>query len=176
MPRSLGHRWIAFFAFFAIAVLLPLRANASIVPVCENDVASMMAPPPSDPICEIVTTVSETTGETSAAPICDPRGATALAPPRILPVADARIEATPSCGADGLTPFVTPNHRGGSDALGPALAIDYATLGSHFLVPPAAISEAPDFIVEQEAERSGFERRVEHPPRRFIFRDPSRSP
>lgn len=165
MPRSIGHTWIAFFAFFAFAVLLPLRANAAILPVCENDVVSMMAPPPSEPICEIVTTVSETTGETSAAPICDPRGATALAPPRILPVADARIEATPSCGTEGSQLFVTPNHPSGSDAIGPALAIGYATLGNHLLVPPAAISEAPDFVVEQEAERVGFERRVEHPPR-----------
>ena len=92
---------LAFVLALALAWLLPRVAQAALVPTCDAaELASKMAPP-DEPSCTVVTrVVDRATGATQAAPMCDPRGASAVAPQRVLPVDDARIEATPSCGAD----------------------------------------------------------------------------
>jgi hypothetical protein len=149
---------------FALALVLPLRARAAIVPICEDEPMTL-APAPSEPSCAIVTSVDEVTGETSAAPICDARGASSIAPPRILPITDARIDAVPGCNGQDAWPSVGPSSRD------PAPAAELAGPPQRALLAPELVVAGPtelvilSFAAPSGGPRAGVEQGVYHPPR-----------
>jgi hypothetical protein len=148
----------------AAALLLPARARAAILPVCERDEVATVQAPPQDPVCEVVTTVDDVTGVTKAAPICDPRGASAVAPPRVLPVADARIEARPSCSFDDLSKAFTPSRDEAPPSGAPALALEPALLAPFGAVPWSGYVTGHDFLEPLGAARAGVRREIDRPP------------
>lgn len=151
---------------FALAMVLPLRAGAAIVPVCEEDRMTLVAPP-DEPSCTILTSVDDATGETRDAPICDPRGASSVAPPRTLPVADDRIDAAPGCDGGGdPSPSVGPNSRHPVPASELSSAPQQALPVPEFVLPaPFAPAASFSFIATAGGPRSGVEQGVYHPPR-----------
>lgn len=168
MLRPPLHRLVAFLAF-ALAVCLPLSASAAIVPVCEAEVATEAPAPDLDaqitPSCEVVTSVDDETGETSAAPLCDPAGASAVAPPRIHPIADGSIEAAPSCGDTEGAPSVgprSPDPLQGGELGG---AVHQAVLVPELSVPPPFGGEELLAPPVTGGPRVGFRRGIDHPPR-----------
>lgn len=165
MSRHAVQRFLTLLTF-ALALVLPLRAGAAIVPICEDEPMTLAPPPvPSEPACAIVTSVDEVTGETSAAPICDPRGASSIAPPRILPIADARIDAAPGCNGQDAWPSVGPSSRDsapGGDLAGPP---QRALLSPELVVPGPAELVVLAFAAPPGGPRAGVEQGVYHPPR-----------
>lgn len=166
MSRPAVQRFLTWLTF-ALAMVLPLRAGAAILPLCEDDAMSTspLAQAEPEPSCTVVTSVDEATGETSAAPICDPRGASAVAPPRLLAVSDARIDAAPGCDEGVSGPVVGQGSRD---------AIPGGELGGYALY--AVLAPAPELAALWEAvllaptppvlgPRAGISRRVDHPPR-----------
>ncbi|WP_438020128.1 hypothetical protein WMF18_14135 [Sorangium sp. So ce315] len=150
---------------FALALVLPLRAGAAIVPVCEEDRMTIVAPP-DEPSCTVLTSVDDATGETRAAPICDPRGASSIAPPRTLPVADDRIDAAPGCDGGDLWPKVGPNSRNPVPTGELASAPQQALLLPELVLPaPCAPVTRVSFIAPAGGPRAGVGRGVYHPPR-----------
>lgn len=152
--------------FVLLVLLLPLRAHATIVPLCEDDRITLV-PAPSEPSCTVVTRVDDVTGETSAAPICDPRGATAIAPPRILPMTDARIDAVPGCdGGELSSPRVGPRSHDPLAAGELGCATQPALLLPDLVVPPAYVNLAPASCTPVAGgPRLGVARGIYHPPR-----------
>lgn len=149
---------------FALALVLPLRAGAAIVPVCEDEPATL-APAPSEPSCTIVTSVDDVTGETSAAPICDARGVSSVAPPRILPITDARIDAAPGCDGQEARPSVGPSSRDPAPAGDLAGSPQRALLMPELVVPGAPEIVTLTFAAPPGGPRAGVARGVYHPPR-----------
>ncbi len=151
----------------ALALVLPLRAQAAIVPVCEDDAVSAMPPPPSEPepSCTVVTSVDEATGETSAAPICDPRGASAVAPQRVLPISDARIDAAPGCGESEAAPAAGPSPRDHLPGIEAASVVVHAVLSEAPVLLPCGDDELLPATPVEGGPRAGALRRVDHPPR-----------
>ncbi|AUX22171.1 hypothetical protein SOCEGT47_026720 [Sorangium cellulosum] len=149
----------------ALALVVPLRARAAIVPVCEDDRMTIVAPP-DEPSCTVLTSVDDVTGETRDAPICDPRGASAVAPPRILPITDARIDAAPGCDGGDPWPKVGPSSRHPAPASELASAPPHAVLVPDFVLPAPGQSVATFTSVPPTGgPRSGVEQGVYHPPR-----------
>jgi hypothetical protein len=157
---------LAFLLTLACVLLLPVRAQAALLPTCDASELASTIVPPDEPTCTVVMrVVDQATGATTAAPICDPRGASAIAPPRILPVDDARIKATPApCGEAGLAPLSGPDARSAPHAAPAALA-DYALETSPPLVPPAPLTGTLERIAGNVRPLHGFVRDIEHPPR-----------
>lgn len=150
---------------FALALVLPLRARAAIVPVCEDDQMTIVAPP-DEPSCTVLTSVDDATGETRAAPICDPRGASSVAPPRTLPITDARIDAAPGCDGGDLWPRVGPNSRHPGPVSELSSPPQQALLVPQLVLPAAWAPVAlVSFLAVPGGPRSGVEQGVYHPPR-----------
>jgi hypothetical protein len=155
----------------ALALVLPLRAAAAIVPACEVDLMTVAQQAEhqldlAEPRCTVVTGVDEETGEAKAAPICDPRGASAVAPPRILPVSDARIDAAPGCNSSEFGPAVQPLPQEPAAPAELSGQAYQAVLALPPPVPPAA--PAPQAIPASWVEGGplpGYTRGVYHPPR-----------
>jgi hypothetical protein len=147
-------------AAFALAVLLPLRASAAIVPACEPDAATWM-PVAVESSCD---TDENPIANGVAAPICDPDGASAVAPPRLLPIPDARIEAAPACDAASVSPMVGPRGNDHPAITSPAI-IDHATLTGGLFVPPAPLLACVDAPDPAGGPRAGVADDVYHPPR-----------
>lgn len=151
---------------FALALVLPLRARAAIVPVCEDEPMTLApAPAPNEPSCTIVTSVDDVTGETSAAPICDARGVSSVAPPRILPITDARIDAAPGCDGQEARPSVGPSSRDSAPAGELASSPQRALLMPELVVPGPPELVILAFAAPPGGPRAGVERGVYHPPR-----------
>jgi hypothetical protein len=166
MPRHAVQRlWM--FCAFALAVCLPLRLEAAILQVCENDAVSL-APIEADfgfaPRCELMAGADDAAGDAGPAPLCDPRGASAVAPPRIHPIADARIEAA-GCGEGERRPSVEPSSRDPVPA-GDIGGSAHDALSVPDLALPPAPTEAvlPAFFFEG-GPRAGHRPGVYHPPR-----------
>jgi hypothetical protein len=161
----------------AVALLVPLRAHAAILPACENRELLSLAPPPAPsillvdqpgepaPVAACEAPSGEPEGDSKVAPMCDPRGASIIAPPRIHPVNDDRIEASPSCELELTIARIGPGPRDSSSILFGAALAAYATLGDSALVPPACSELAPDYPPAEGKARSGVARDVYHPPR-----------
>ncbi|MGK3982223.1 hypothetical protein WME99_04260 [Sorangium sp. So ce136] len=150
---------------FALALVLPLRARAAIVPICDDDRMTIVAPP-DEPSCTVLTSVDDATGETRDAPICDPRGASSVAPPRTLPVADDRIDAAPGCEGSDPWPTVGPSSRH------PVPVNELASTPQPALLLPEFVFPAPctpvalfSFMALPGGPRAGVEQGVYHPPR-----------
>ncbi len=160
-----GVAQLVFLLTLACAWLLPRAAQAALVPTCDAAELASKITPPDEPSCTVVTRiVDQATGRTTAAPICDPRGASAVAPQRVLPVDDARIEATPSCGADQLAPLSGPDARGAPRAL-PAGLAEHALPIAEPVVPNAPLSGVLDPFEVPSRPLTGFTRGIDHPPR-----------
>jgi hypothetical protein len=147
-------------AAFALAVLLPLRASAAIVPACEPDVVTWM------PVAFETSCGSDENpiADGIAAPICDPDGASAVAPPRLLPIPDARIEAVPACDEASIGPMVGPRGNDHPAITSPAI-IDHATLTGGLVVPPAPLLACVGAPEPAGGPRAGVAEDVYHPPR-----------
>lgn len=164
MSRRVAAQLI-FLMTLACSLLLALGAQAALVPTCDAAELASRFSPPEEPSCTVVTrVVDEATGATTAAPICDPRGASAIAPQRILPVEDARIDASPSCGADALAPVTGSNARSAPYAAPAALA-DQALPSADSVIPPATLSATLEYLEPVHRPLCGVRRAVEHPPR-----------
>ncbi len=184
MSRHLLQRFAVWTAF-AVALLFPLTASAAILPLCEVDAATMMprapaAPPqiplafaaaeePSSPCSELSAAAADSDDavvDSKIAAFCDARGASAIAPQRILPINDGRIEATPSCARlDSSGQTIAPSSQDGHATGGAALLLDPAALGAAALIPPAASELLPAYAPVLDAEHTGIEQAVYHPPR-----------
>lgn len=164
MSRHVVQRILTLLAF-ALALVAPMRARAAIVPVCEDERMTIVAPP-DEPSCTVLTSVDDATGETMAAPICDPRGASAVAPPRILPITDARIDAAPGCDGGVPWPQVGPNSRHPAPVSELASAPPQTVLVPDFVLPaPAQPVASFSFEPPPGGPRPGVEQGVYHPPR-----------
>lgn len=156
---------IIFLMTLACSLLLTLGAQAALVPTCDAAELASRVSPPEEPSCTVVTrVVDQATGATTAAPICDPRGASAIAPQRVLPVEDARIDASPSCGADELAPVTGSNARFAPHAAPAALANE-ALPSADSVIPPATLSATLEYLKPTVGPLYGVRRAVEHPPR-----------
>ena len=183
MSRHLLQRFAVWTAF-AVALLFPLTASAAILPLCEVDAVTMMprmpAAPPQIPLAfaaaeEAATPCGElsaaadsedTVVDSKIAAFCDARGASAIAPQRILPINDARIEATPSCAhLDSSGQTIAPSSHDGYATSGAALLLDPAALGASATIPPASSELLPAYAPVLDAEHTGIEQAVYHPPR-----------
>jgi hypothetical protein len=157
----------------AVALLVPLRARAAILPACENRELFTLSPSlplgdtPPEPAANAAcaTPHSEPEGQANVAPMCDLRGASMVAPPRVHPVNDDRIEATRSCEVSSASPMIGPSPRDASAIHAGAALAAYAMLGSSPLVPRAFSEPAPAFLPTRGEARAGVERDVYHPPR-----------
>ncbi|WP_234023750.1 hypothetical protein [Sorangium cellulosum] len=150
---------------FALAMVVSLRARAAIVPVCEDDRMTIVAPP-SEPSCTVLTSVDDETGETRDAPLCDPRGASSIAPQRTLPMTDARIDAAPGCLGGDAGPSVGPNSRHPVPTSELASTPQQALLLSDLVLPaPYASVAHVSFLPRPGGPRAGVEQGVYHPPR-----------
>lgn len=182
MSRHLLQRFAVWTAF-AVALLIPLlvsrSAHAAILPLCEVDAVSMMPRAPAalplafaDEPLTPCTGLSAATGneedvvDSKIAAFCDARGASAVAPQRIHPINDARIDATPSCARlDSSSPTIAPSSHEGLAVGSAALLLDPAALGAATMIPPAASELLPANAPVTDAECSGIEQAVYHPPR-----------
>lgn len=180
MSRHLLQRFAVWTAF-AVALLFPLTASATILPLCEVDAVTMMprtpaalplafvaAEEPASP-CDEISAAADSEEEVAASKIpafCDARGASAIAPQRVHPINDARIEATPSCArVDAPAQTIAPSSHDGNVAGSVALPLDPAALATATQIPPAPSELLPAYAPVTDAERSGIEQAVYHPPR-----------
>ncbi len=177
MLRVAVLRALAFTAIFAVVWLVPLRAYAAIVPVCDGDVSSTLgyAPGPSvrmaqedgdetelgcaDPMADL------DEGDPQIAAMCDARGATAVAPGRIHPMTDARIDAVVSCDGTTVGPLLGPSQGDESPATSPFATVPDAALEASFDLRPAFAFELPAYPPVEGAPLRGVQREVDHPPR-----------
>jgi hypothetical protein len=146
----------------AVGVLVPLRASATILPLCELQPAASMMP---EPTCETTAADDDDGGDPSIAPMCDLRGASVVAPPQIFAVDDARIEAgRRSCSDQGIAAALSPLPRE-SPVPPSAASTDVTTLAALLPLPPPADSITIDFVADGETPSDGVSRSVYHPPR-----------
>lgn len=147
------------------AWLVPSRAHAAIIPVCDAPVLLTRMPVP-DSLCTFVETIDEETGETSVAPICDPRGASAIAPQRILPVSDATLDVTPGCSQEAQA-FASLSPDGGdhNSHAERSLVLDLAVLPQGLPLPPLADDATFSSFEVRGGPRPGERVGVFHPPR-----------
>ena len=179
MPRHFLQR-LAVLTAFAVALLFPLTAGAAILPLCEVDAVTMMprtpaalplafaaAEEPASPCDELSAADGEDeVVDSKIAAFCDARGASAIAPQRVHPLNDARIEATPSSArVDASAQTIAPSSHEGYAAGSAALPIDPAALSAATLIPPAPSELLPAYAPVTDAECSGIEQAVYHPPR-----------
>jgi hypothetical protein len=164
-------RLLATAAFFAVTWLAPLRVFAAIIPVCDGDAVSGWAPVapalPSDPsstdACPSSAAASDEV-EPHVAAMCDARAATVVAPNRIHPMSDARIDAVLCNGIDH-GPFASaPSNNFSIDGLS-WVNVDPAMLIEPLFVRPQIYFELPPMFVVAGEPRSGYGRKVYHPPR-----------
>lgn len=172
MPGRFAHRWnavparaivrVATAFAFVLTLLLPLRAGATIVPVCEHD-AMTVAPVVLETPCDTNAADNEI-ADGNAAPICDPRGASAIAPLRLMPIPDARIEAAPACDTMELSPSVGPS-QGDHPTLINAALPHHAVLTADVLVRPASQTALVAPPEPEGGPRAGVAQDIYHPPR-----------
>lgn len=180
MPRHLLQR-LAVWAAFAVVLLIPLRARAAILPLCEVDAATVMPRMPvlpplafaaaaeePTPSCDQLSAVADDEDgiDPRIAAFCDARGASAIAPQRIAPINDARIDANPACARlDTSTQTIAPSPRDGLATSSAALLLDPAALDAAAMIAPAPSELLPAFAPVIDRDRAGVERSVYHPPR-----------
>src|SRR5512132_54957 len=181
MSRHLLQRFAVWTAF-AVALLFPLTAGAAILPLCEVDAVTMMprtpaplplafaaAEEPATPCEEMSAAASDSEDaevDSKIAAFCDARGASAIAPQRVHAINDARIEATPSCARlDASSQTIAPSSHEGYAAGSAAVLLDPAALSAATLIPPAPSELLPAYAPVTDAECSGIEQAVYHPPR-----------
>jgi hypothetical protein len=155
----------------ALALLVPVRARAAILPACDNreliSLAPVFADAPAEPVTAECDAPLMEPEDSKVAAMCDLRGASMIAPPRVHPINDDRIEAGPSCerSSSSSSPMIGPSPRD-SSAIHVSLAlIEHATLDSSALFPRALSEPAPAYLPVRGEARAGIEPGVYHPPR-----------
>lgn len=172
MHRGFLHAFVACIAL-AVALLVPLRASATILPACENRELFTPLPLPSilfaadepaapDPACG---SADDANADPKVAPICDPRGASAVAPPRVVPVNDASIEASGTCEVELTCPMIGPAPRDASMLHSSGALVEPATIAAIAMVQPALSELGPAYPPVRGETRTGIARGVYHPPR-----------
>jgi hypothetical protein len=150
---------------FAVGMLLPLRAGATILPFCELQPAASTTPTTPEPTCESVAAADDELGDTSSAPMCDLRGASVVAPPRIFPVDDARIESGQrGCGESASASSLSPLPQESPVPVS-AASTDVTMLTDVVPLPPPADSLLLDFLTDAGTPMAGASRGIYHPPR-----------
>jgi len=170
MLRSAVLRALAFAAVFAAVWLVPLRANATIIPVCDGDASSGFSALPSLQVADAKLdcaspTPAEEGDDPQIAAMCDMRGATAIAPDRIHPESDARIDAVVSCDGTVHGPLLGPSHGEDGPSSTPLAITHHAILAGTFDLRPALLEELPPYLPMTGAPQAGFDREIFHPPR-----------
>jgi hypothetical protein len=161
-PRALFARVVGA-VVFALALLIPFRASAAIVPACEVDVETRAPATPLETSCD-TTDGSDHAVDSVAAPMCGDQGISAIAPPRLLPIADARIEARPSCSGIETGPSCGPQ-TGDPPAISSSATFERATLDTALVVPPPPFLELASSVEPSGGPRAGFGISIYHPPR-----------
>jgi hypothetical protein len=161
-PRALFAR-LAGAVVFALALLIPFRASAAIVPACEVDVETRAPATPLESSCNTAEG-SDHVVDSVAAPMCGDQGVSAIAPPRLLPIADARIEARTSCSGVETGPSCGPN-TGDPPAISSSATFERAMLDTALVVPPSPFLELADSVDPSGGPRAGFGATIYHPPR-----------
>lgn len=159
-PRAIAARLLAG-VVFALAMIVPFRASAAIVPACEVDVETRA---PIESSCDSAGR-DDHASDSVAAPMCGEQGVSAIAPPRLMPVADARIEARSACSSFEQGPSVSPQSNDPPALTGSAM-LERATLDASLVVRPAPFLD----IIALPAPiggrpLAGFGDDVYHPPR-----------
>jgi hypothetical protein len=165
-PRALLARVVGAIVF-ALAMLVPFRAGAAIVPACEVDVETRSPAMPLESACDNALTMdggSDHAVDSVAAPMCGEQGISTIAPPRLLPVADARIDARTSCSTADHGPSVGPR-SGDPPALSGSATLERATLDARLFVRPPPFTEMAGFPEPSGGPRAGFDIAIYHPPR-----------
>lgn len=161
-PRALFARVVGA-VVFALAMLVPFRASAAIVPACEVDVETRAPAPQLESSCD-GDSGSDHAVDSVAAPMCGEQGVSVLAPPRLLPVADARIEARHSCSGFERGPSIGP-HTGDPPSISSSATLERAVLDAGLVVPPSPLLELGGFPAPTGGPRAGFAENIYHPPR-----------
>lgn len=161
-PRALLAR-VAGAVVFALALLIPFRASAAIVPACEVDVETRAPATPIESRCDGSDDGDHAT-DSVAAPMCGEQGISAVAPPRLLPIADARIEGRSPCSSVDLGPSIGPRTSDPPTLSGSA-TLERAMLDAGLSVQPAPFLEMAGFPEPSGGPRAGFSTDIFHPPR-----------
>lgn len=154
----------------AMALLVPSRAWAMLLPACENREVATVMPLGDEAAREATSACDEAgaedeVGDSKVPALCDPRGASVIAPPRIHAIIDARIENGARCGVTITTPTIGPGPDDGSSAGALVALPSHAVIPGSELVPAPSYVLAPDFPPAEGGARSGIQRDVYHPPR-----------
>ena len=167
MLRFAVLRALAVAAVFAAVWLVPLRAYAAIVPVCDDGGSAGASPavPPNPPVDCAAPLDPLDEHDPEIAAMCDERGATAVAPGRIHPMTDARIDAVVSCDGKDLGPSLGPSHGKESPAASSFATVPDVTLSTSFDLRPAFAVELPAFPPVEGAPLRGVHREIDRPPR-----------
>jgi len=174
MLRVAVLRALAFAAVFAAVWLVPQRAYAAIVPLCEADLITLGATSaasaeeiaPAD--CSPTASPSEHADDEAdpqVAAMCDERGATVIAPGRIHPMTDARIDAVNSCDGTYVGPSLGPSQGQETPAAAPFATVPDAVLTAYLELRPAQSGEILPPSPVEGAPRRGVRRAIDHPPR-----------
>lgn len=154
----------------AMALLVPVRAWAALIPACENrEVATVL--PREDEAERVDSTLcndgnaEDEVGDSKVPALCDPRGASIIAPPRIHAIIDARIESGARCGVTITTPMIGPGPDDGSAAGALVAMPGHAVIPEGALVPAPSYELAPDFTPPEGGALPGVRRPIDHPPR-----------
>jgi hypothetical protein len=172
MLRTAVHRALAFAAIFAVVWLVPLRARAAIVPVCDADawsghaavIAPEIAPERAVVDCAVPGDPDED-GDPQIAAMCDARGASAVAPGRIHPMTDARIDAVVSCDGKHFGPQLGPPQGQEGQSTSPFTAVADVMLTVSVDLRPVWVDEVSSYPPVEGAPRRGVRREIDHPPR-----------
>ena len=189
LSASLSARLAAALLAFALALLVPSLARATLVPACESHQLTRMPVEwlldrdgdhdrrePAPDACSSVERVERVTErgdraedeltDSRVAAMCDGRGASMVAPPLVRAIVDARIDA-PACSLDlaDAAPVARPGRE--HTPLGaPAFALaQHAVLDAETVVAPPCSELAPPYPAIPGEARAGVRLRIDHPPR-----------
>jgi len=173
MLRYVVLRALAVAAIFAVVWLVPTRAFATIIPVCDGDafsgVPTLGQTPAETPPVDCTPAQAPSEGEDvdpQVAAMCDARGATVLAPDRIHPETDARIDIGSCEGNPSLHgPMLGPSHNDGGPLASSFVMTQDAVLTNSLQIRPALFDELPSYLPVTGAPQAGFDIEIFHPPR-----------
>ncbi len=154
----------------AMALLVPARAWAALLPACENREVATQQPRVDDAERDVASLCNEgnaedEVGDSKVPALCDPRGASIIAPPRIHPIIDARIESGVRCGVTITTPMLSTGTDDGTSAIAQVAMPGHAVVADEEMVPAPSYELAPDFTPPDGRALAGVARSVYHPPR-----------
>lgn len=148
-------------------VLWPSKSFAAIIPACENDFVTNIAPPappPADGSCESAAG-DDDIDNSRVAPICDTRAASGIAPPRLRGVSDLGFDIGRDCDSGETVRAAVRPGRGESPTQPPDTTMDRAVLPALELIAPTTEATLIDPLAPTGGPRAGVHDDVYHPPR-----------